>query len=129
LLSRTTNNDINDKDMLFLLLVTLALKNKLDSLLTRLQNTFREEMRVQATLNRNATQAKERVSWYNFIQQIPDDHFRRMFRMNQTAFDTLCGTLCNKLGINKFRPEHCLNDGGMKQSKAHAAQQHTGGFQ
>ena len=122
------DEDDDDIDVLFLLLLTWSLKKKIDASTTVLKDILKEQIRVDARLNRQRPQAKERVSWHDFNQRITDDHFRRMFRMDRDTFDSLCQHIIDKIGANKFRSEGYLSEGGMSEAKTYAAQQHTGGY-
>jgi len=128
--SRATTEEDNedDEDVLFLLLLIWSLKNKIDASTIALRDQLKEQIKINARLNRQSPQAKERVTWYEFNQKITDEHFRRMFRMDRVTFDLLCLKISNKIGANKFRPESYLIEGGMSKGKTYAAQQHTGGY-
>jgi len=116
-----------DVDLLFLLLLTTSMRQELDESIDLLHSQLKEQIRLEKRLNRLPPEKKERTSWLQFNEKITDEHFRRMFRMDRLAFDSLCHQICSKIGEEQFRSEAHLNNGGMSEQKTKAAQQRTGG--
>ncbi|CAJ1959281.1 unnamed protein product [Cylindrotheca closterium] len=50
-----------------------------------------------------------RPTFDQFTATISASHFRKMFRMTQSMFATLCATICNEIGPEVFRSESFLS--------------------
>lgn len=105
-----TEHDHDSCELLLLLLVLQSLQLLVEEVLDNVESMLQRHIKEQRMLDRCLPLSKKRVRWDLFVDRIPAKHFRRMFRMTLTAFETLCVKICEAIGRDVFRPEIDMPD-------------------
>ena len=92
-------------DIVILTLVIQELQYLTEEVEDSISSILKEHIKEQRRLNRSLPLEKVRVTWQSFKDKVTPSHFRRMFRMTEDAFDTLCREICEKIGAEVFLPE------------------------
>jgi len=67
-----------------------------------------------------------RRTWADLVSTVPDNTFKRMFRMNKPVFERLCTKIREKVGEEKFKSEVFLSS--RREPRTQEATMYVGGF-
>ena len=107
--------DVDDHELTIVLLALRILSIELETLELETKEVLAQEKRRERN-NESYARSCERKkqnktkypTWSSIEEELPDNIFRRKFRMTKSAFRKLCNTICMKIGETVFNPEnHC----------------------